>query len=111
MEQKKVRVTHRIPLYQVLEKPLPLAELDAVLRSAISKDESVVEIKVGIGLTAVGIYNTVTKRPIRHLFTRCDYHQPPGHFVAIEEGEIERMFKHFPNRFRRVWGRYENPYT
>lgn len=111
MEQRQVTVTHRIPLYQVLEKALPLAELHTVLKPVILKDERVVEITVGSQLTAVGLYNVVTKRPIRHLFTRCDYHQPPGHFVAIEEAEIALLCTYFPNRFRRVWGKYESPYT
>jgi hypothetical protein len=47
---------------------------------------------------------------MKHLFLRCDYHEPPGHFIAIEEDEVGRMMALFPERLQRVGNVYESPY-
>jgi hypothetical protein len=114
MKETIIGLVHVIPLYRVLHEPLSLCEVHCVIGPTLDKRQKVIEIQFtveGLGpAAAVGIYQGSTKIPMQHLFTRCDYHQPPGHFIAIEDAEIARMSAVFPKRFVRVWGVCETPY-
>ena len=110
MMNMKVHGQHCIPLYRVLHKPLSFDEVYQAMLCTLSRDEIVIEIVTDSLITAVGIYKPKVKRAMTHLFTRCDYLEPPGHFIAIEVHELERMFTLFPQRLTRVWGRFETPY-
>jgi len=114
MSNAAVKTAYRIPLYQVLHKPLTEEEVKKVIDPTLHPPFEVIEIAFsidGIGpARAVGIFQGSTKVPMQHLFLRCDYHSPIDHFVAIEADQVERMMQLFPDRFKRVWGVYETPY-
>jgi len=114
MKQTITGLVHVIPLYRVLHEPLCLCEIHCVIGPTLDKHQKVIEIQFAVeGLgpaAAVGIFQELGRAPMQHLFTRCDYHQPSGHFIAIEDAEIARMSAAFPKRFVRVWGVCETPY-
>jgi hypothetical protein len=114
MEQAASREVHRIPLYRVLQRPLSLQEVTTAVGLSLQKHQGIVEVHFkieGMGKAcAVGIFQGSTQIPMKHLFLRCDYHEPPGHFIAIEEDEVGRMMALFPERLQRVGNVYESPY-
>lgn len=115
MKQMVIRAVPIIPLYQVLHQPLSFEEVHLVVGPTLKNEERVIEIAFAVEClgpaVAVGIFKGSLKIPMQHLFTRCDYHQPPGHFIAIEEVEVARMSALFPGRFARVYGVFETPYS
>ena len=114
MLENVIRPSLLIPLYQVLKEPLTLEEVDAVLSPHLAADQTVIEVHCqtleGNPFSAVGVYDTVRRGAMRHLFTRCQYHEPIDHFIAIEESAETELLAHFPDRFRRVHGWFETPY-